>query len=164
VRSRANGSTTCSSRPLPGGAWSRFLSHDRDAAQTRPRKARAVFAGIASEARGQDQRITGLLIEDGLLSYASIARTPIHRQIFDAIVPGVLGVYDLPDSMASLAPRPVQLVNVRSPMGNVAFLPEVRSEYAYAQAGYVALGFAARLRLGRRREGASIAAANPDLR
>ncbi len=111
-----------------------------------------------------DQRIAGVVIEDGLLSYASIARTPIHGRVFDSIVPGVLGVYDLPDLVASLAPRQVQLVNTRSAVGNVLFLLEVQSEYAYAQAAYSALGAAGRLRLGLRREGESIAAAYPDLR
>lgn len=124
--------------------------------------------GVASvdllHAAAMDQRIAGVVIEDGLLSYASIARTPIHRQVFDAIVPGVLGVYDLPDLVASLAPRPVQLVNMRSPLGNAVFLRAVQSDYAYAQAAYAALGSAGRLRLGRRREGESIAAAYPDLR
>ena len=37
----------------PSGAWSRFLSHDRDAAQARYRQARAVFERIAAEARSQ---------------------------------------------------------------------------------------------------------------
>jgi len=41
----------------PGGAWSEFFLHDREAAQNRYRKARAVFEKIASEARAQDQAI-----------------------------------------------------------------------------------------------------------
>jgi hypothetical protein len=115
-------------------------------------------------AAAMDSRIAGVVSEDGLLSYASIARTPIHRQIFEWVIPGVLGKYDLPDLVASLAPRPVELVNLRSPLGNKAFLREVQSEYGYAQAGYAALGAAGRLRLGLRREGEGIAAAYPELR
>ena len=123
------------------------------------------FAAVALlHAAAIDQRIAGVVIEDGLLSYASIARTPIHRQLFDTIIPGVLAIYDLPDLVASLAPRPVQLVNMRSPLGNKVLLREVQSEYQYAQAGYAALGTASRLRLGLRREGESIAAAYPALR
>ncbi len=123
------------------------------------------FAAVALlHAAAIDQRIAGVVIEDGLLSYASIARTPIHRQVFDTIIPGVLAIYDLPDLVASLAPRPVQLVNMRSPLGNHVLLREVQSEYRYAQAGYAALGTASRLRLGLRREGESIAAAYPALR
>ncbi len=115
-------------------------------------------------AAAMDQRIAGIVIEEGLLSYASIARTPIHRQVFDTIIPGVLGIYDLPDLVASLAPRPVQLVNMRSPLGNKVFLREMQREYSYAQAGYAALGRAGQLTLGLRREGESIAAAYPVLR
>ena len=123
------------------------------------------FAAVALlHAAAIDQRIAGVVIEDGLLSYASIARTPIHRQLFDTIIPGVLAIYDLPDLVASLAPRPVQLVNMRSPLGNNVLLRDVQSEYRYAQAGYAALGTASRLRLGLRREGESIEAAYPALR
>jgi len=41
----------------PGGAWSEFFPHDREAAQSRYRRARTIFASIASEARRQDQAI-----------------------------------------------------------------------------------------------------------
>ena len=41
----------------PGGAWSEFFLKDREAAQNRYRKARAVFERIASEARAQDQAV-----------------------------------------------------------------------------------------------------------
>ncbi|MFB3923352.1 MAG: acetylxylan esterase [Terriglobia bacterium] len=115
-------------------------------------------------AAAMDQRIAETVIEDGLLSYASIARTPIHRQVFDSVVPGVLGVYDLTDLVASLAPRPVKLVNMRSPLGNLALLRETQNEYAYAQGSYAALGFAERFKLGRRREGENVANTYPDLR
>ena len=106
-----------------------------------------------------DKRISALAIEGGLLSYASIARTPIHRRIFDEVVPGVLTRYDLPDLVASLAPRPVWLVNLRSPLGNQVFLRDVKKEYAYAEAAYAALRAEEKLRFGRRREGESVQAA-----
>ncbi len=70
---------------------------------------------------------------------------PAHRQIFDAVVPGVLGRYDLPDLVAALAPRPVSLTNVRSPLGTPVFLRDVRAEYEYATA-------AGNLKLSLRRE------------
>jgi hypothetical protein len=37
----------------PGGAWSNYLSHDRDAAQSRYRKARDIFQQILHEAQSQ---------------------------------------------------------------------------------------------------------------
>ena len=39
----------------PGGAWSTFLANDREAAQARYRKARAIFADRAREAQSQAQ-------------------------------------------------------------------------------------------------------------
>jgi len=123
------------------------------------------FVGVdLLHAAAMDPRIARVIIEEGLLSYASIVRTPIHRQISDTVVPGVLGKYDLPDLVMSLAPRPVTLVNLRSPLGDRVFLRELQSEYGYAEAGYAALGTAGRLRLGLRREGESITAAYPNLR
>jgi hypothetical protein len=111
-----------------------------------------------------DERIASLVIEGGLLSYASIARTPIHRKIFGVVIPGVLGRYDLPDLVASLAPRPLWLVNLRSPRGNQVRLREVRSEYEYARTGYAAVGASGEFKLGRRREDERIAVAYPALR
>jgi dienelactone hydrolase len=123
------------------------------------------FVGVdLLHAAAMDPRIAGVVIEDGLLSYASVARTPIHRQIFEWVIPGVLGKYDLPDLVASLAPRPVELVNMRSPLGNKAFLREVQNEYGYAQTAYAAVGAAGQLKLSLRREGENIAAACPILR
>jgi hypothetical protein len=37
----------------PGGAWSSFFAHDRDAAQARYRRARAIYERIAAEARAR---------------------------------------------------------------------------------------------------------------
>ena len=59
----------------------------------------------------------------------------------------------------TIPPRPVWLVNMRSPLGNQVLLREVRSEYEYAQAGYAALGDGSRFRIALRREGESIATA-----
>jgi Acetyl xylan esterase (AXE1) len=106
-----------------------------------------------------DKRIASVVIEGGLLSYASIARTPIHRRIFETVIPGVLRKYDLPDLVASLAPRPVWLSNLRSPLGNQVLLRDARREYAYAEAAYLALGAENHFRLALRREGESIAVA-----
>jgi hypothetical protein len=36
-----------------GGAWSSFFTHDREAAQARYSRARAIYERIAAEARGR---------------------------------------------------------------------------------------------------------------
>jgi cephalosporin-C deacetylase-like acetyl esterase len=111
-----------------------------------------------------DSRIAGVVVQGSLLSYAAVARTPIHRQVFDAVIPGVLGKYDLPDLVASLAPRPVWLVNLRSAAGSPVFLRETKSEFKYTEAAYAAAGAQDKLTLGLRREGESMAAAYQALR
>jgi dienelactone hydrolase len=111
-----------------------------------------------------DDRISGLTIEGGLLSYAAVARTPLHRRIFETVIPGVLGKYDLPDLVASLAPRPVWLINLRSPLGIPVFLRDAEAEYAYAQTAYGAVGGGSQFHLGLRHEAEPIAASYPALR
>jgi dienelactone hydrolase len=95
-----------------------------------------------------DTRFSALALEGGLVSYQAIARSPIHRRIFDAIVPGVLPEYDLPDLAASLAPRPVWIVNARSPLGKDLTLAAAKAAYALAN-----------LTVGLRREGETLESA-----
>jgi len=121
--------------------------------------ARGAVAVDMLHAAVMDQRIAGVAMEDSLISYGQIARSPIHRQIFEAVVPGVLGKYDLPDLVAALAPRPVWLVNLRSPVGNPVFLRDARHEYEYAASAYAAVGASKQFRLRLRREGENVASA-----
>jgi hypothetical protein len=54
-----------------------------------------------------DPRIARLALEDMPPSFRTLATTPIHRQIFDVVLPGVLHHYDIAQLTAHLAPRPV---------------------------------------------------------
>jgi dienelactone hydrolase len=54
-----------------------------------------------------DPRIARLVLEDMPPSFRTLATTPIHRQIFDVVLPGVLQQYDVSHLTAHLAPRPV---------------------------------------------------------
>lgn len=112
---------------------------------------RGLIASALLHAAVVDSRIRGVILQDGLVSFRSIAETPIHRQIFEAVVPGVLGTYDLPDLVAALTPRPVWLVNARSPLGENLTLPEVRASYQYAIDAYSSAGAPALLQIRRRR-------------
>ena len=111
-----------------------------------------------------DKRIGALALEDSLVSYAALARSPIHEGIFDLVIPGVLGRYDLPDLVAAIAPRPISLVSFKSALDKPVLLPEVRKEYQRAAAAYASVGAGTRLRLGLRREAESLADAYPELR
>lgn len=76
-----------------------------------------------------DPRITALALEDMLVSYRAFATAPIHRQVFDLVLPGVLSRYDLPDLAAAVAPRPVWIVNARSPLGRPLLVEQAREIY-----------------------------------
>lgn len=100
-----------------------------------------------------DPRIQGLILQDSLVSYRAIAQTPLHRRIFDAILPGTLSAYDLPDLVAALAPRPVSLVNARSPLGQALSITDMQASYKYAMEAYSSAGAPERFQIHRRRGG-----------
>ncbi len=100
-----------------------------------------------------DPRITALALEDMPLSYHAFATAPIHRQLFDVVLPGVLGRYDLPDLAAAVAPRPVWIVNARSPMGPPLLVERVREVYS-----------APHIRIGLRGEPDTVIDGYPELR
>ena len=123
------------------------------------------MSGVAMlHAAALDTRIAELMIEDSLTSYAAVARTPIHRRIMTAVVPGVLGSYDLPDLAAAIAGRPLALIGLHSPAGSTELSKDVREAYLYAFTAYRAAGAADRLRVGSRREGETVDAVYPDLK
>jgi cephalosporin-C deacetylase-like acetyl esterase len=103
-----------------------------------------------------DTRLGRLILEDMPCSFAAIARAPIHRGVFEVVIPGVLGQYDLPDLVASVAPRPVTLLNLRSPTGANLLLQNRVAEYRYAIETYQASGNAKALDIRPRREDESL--------
>jgi dienelactone hydrolase len=106
-----------------------------------------------------DSRLAGVALEESLVSFRSIAETPIHRGVFQAVIPNVLGKYDIQELAAAMAPRPVELMNLRSPLDQPMLLPKVESHYAYAREAYRALGAQTRLRIGTRRPEETVAGA-----
>jgi hypothetical protein len=110
-----------------------------------------------------DTRISQVLLGDSLVSYAAMATAPVHRQMFEAVVPKVLGRYDLPDLVAALAPRPVSLIDMRTPAGGVAPLQAVRDAYDFGVKAYQAAGARSALRFGSRREGEALEETYPEL-
>lgn len=73
-------------------------------------------AGVAMlHAAVLDPRLSQLVLEDLPPTYRTLAETPIHRRVFDAILPNVLRHYDLPDLAAAMGPRPVVLGRTVAP-------------------------------------------------
>ena len=87
-----------------------------------------------------DRRIRKLVLEGMLSSYNSIVENKIHRQVFESVVPGALKFYDLPDLVATLAPRKVSIVSSTDPLGHDLSANEVRKEYGRALEAYRQMG------------------------
>jgi hypothetical protein len=94
--------------------------------------AKGLIGTTLLHAAALDPRFDALILEGNLVSYHAVATSPIHRNVFEALIPGVLDQYDLPDLAAAVAPRPVWLVNTVSPLGNP--MPSARVEAAYRSA------------------------------
>ncbi len=87
-----------------------------------------------------DRRIRKVVLEDMLSSYDSVVENKIHRQVFESVVPGALKFYDLPDLVATLAPRKVSIVSGVDPVGHELQANAVRKEYSRAVEAYRQMG------------------------
>ena len=72
---------------------------------------------VALYAAALEPRIEKVACEGGPISYLDIVRAPIHDEIADTIVPGVLKDFDLPEVAAAIARRPLWLVSPRIQSG-----------------------------------------------
>ncbi len=109
-----------------------------------------------------EPRLRELYLEETLVSYRALARAPVHRQVFDVVLPGVLRAYDLDDLVSALAPRRVRLVNLQNALGQPLPVSEAEEWYARARERYRAAGAAERFQVGRRREGEALADVGSD--
>jgi hypothetical protein len=87
-----------------------------------------------------DERIKKVALAGMLVSYESAVTHRIHRDLYESVIPGVLKVYDLPDLVAAMAPRPVWLVNATDPLGKRISVGEARKQYARSVEAFKALG------------------------
>jgi cephalosporin-C deacetylase-like acetyl esterase len=66
---------------------------------------------LALYAAALDQRLASAISNRGLVSYAEMIEGELYAQRFGIIVPGVLRDFDLPELCATIAPRPLLLMN-----------------------------------------------------
>jgi hypothetical protein len=64
-----------------------------------------------------DSRISRLVLEDTLTSYRMIVDQPVHRNVSEVVVPGVLLHYDTADLLDAAAPKTIVLVSPRDALG-----------------------------------------------
>lgn len=78
-----------------------------------------------------DLRIKSLVVENSLASYRMVVDQPIHRNVSEVVLPGVLKKYDTGDLMLAAYPRPVTVINPQDALGVALTEPEYRKSLAY---------------------------------
>ena len=94
-----------------------------------------------------DSRIKALSLERMLISYQAVASTPMHRLIFEQIVPGALLDFDLPDLVGVLAPRNIWISDPMTPTNTALPHAEFLETYAPAVKAFSLASASGKLRL-----------------
>jgi hypothetical protein len=94
-----------------------------------------------------DARIGRIFVENTLVSYRLDVERPLHRNLPEVALPGVLTRYDIGDLLLALSPRPVVLINPANGVGTTMREAEARREFAYVFESERNLGSAERVRL-----------------
>ncbi len=105
-------------------------------ARTRRREWYVVGVGIgglvAAHAAALDPRVRGVVSIGAPLSYRSIFDDLLTKQPVSAYLPGVMGEYEIRDVYASVAPRPLLIVNPQDSHRKPVNVVAAREEYDWA--------------------------------
>jgi hypothetical protein len=74
---------------------------------------------VALHAAALDSRIRNVVVEDTLASYRMVLDQPLHRNISEVMIPGVLRKYDVGNLILAISPRRVTVVNPQDATGTV---------------------------------------------
>jgi len=72
---------------------------------------------VALHAAALDARISKVVLENTLTSYRMIIDQPVHRNVSEIMIPGVLRRYDTGDLLEAIYPRPVVYVSPQNALG-----------------------------------------------
>jgi cephalosporin-C deacetylase-like acetyl esterase len=87
---------------------------------------------VALHVAALDSRIRSVVAENTLASYRMVLDQPLHRNISEIMIPGVLRKYDVGNLVLAIAPRPVTIVNPQDATG--AVIDEAQFRKATGQA------------------------------
>ena len=91
---------------------------------------------IALHAAAVDPRIKETTLDQALISWADVARTPVTANQLTNVVPGALKTYDLPELAAVLAPRPLTIRNAVDAQRKGVSSDAAAQAYAPCKAAY----------------------------
>ena len=102
---------------------------------------------VALHAAARDGRIARVAIENSLASYRQIIDQPVHRNISEVVIPGVLRKYDTGQLLQAVYPRPVTIVNPHDALGDSVGEADFRRLLEYVFSSDRRLGRPDRIRL-----------------
>jgi cephalosporin-C deacetylase-like acetyl esterase len=97
-----------------------------------------------------DKRIGSLILQQSLARCRMAVERPIHRNLYEVAIPGMLRKYDLDDLLVVLSPRPVTIINPVDAMGHLITHLEFREQCRFAFDVGAKLGTSDRVRLAYR--------------
>jgi hypothetical protein len=86
---------------------------------------------VALHAAALDSRIRSIIIENTLASYRMVLDQPLHRNISEVMIPGVLRKYDVGNLVLAISPRPVTIINPQDATGAIMDKEQFRSAAGY---------------------------------
>jgi hypothetical protein len=89
------------------------------------------MAMAALHAAVLDPRIVNATLWGLLTSYRTIVDQPLHRNVSEVVIPGVLRSYDVGDLLLALSPRKVTLLNPTDALGDAVSVEQFRKSLAY---------------------------------
>jgi cephalosporin-C deacetylase-like acetyl esterase len=81
---------------------------------------------VVLHAAALDSRIKKVVVENTLASYRMVLDEPLHRNVSEIVIPGVLAKYDIGDLLAAVAPRQVTVINPQDATGVVISAEQFR--------------------------------------
>jgi len=87
---------------------------------------------VALHSAALDSRIRSVMVENTLASYRLVLDQPLHRNISEVMIPGVLRKYDVGNLVMAISPRPVTIINPQDATG--AIIDEAQFRKATGQA------------------------------
>jgi cephalosporin-C deacetylase-like acetyl esterase len=86
---------------------------------------------VALHTAALDSRIRSVIVENTLASYRMALDQPLHRNISEIMIPGVLRKYDVGNLVLAISPRPVTIINPQDATGAVMSEEEFRRAAGY---------------------------------
>ena len=102
--------------------------------------AQGVSATCASIAAAMDENVSGLVLEEPLLSFENVVTVDVPTYRNDILVPGILERFDLPQVYQAGFPRRVTLINPLRGDQRPASGGEITAAYQHVSKTYEALG------------------------